>query len=883
MTTPERSLLLTVTWRRPGRDTHLALDLPAGTAVLELTDLARTPTSRRGAVLVGGPAAECRSLPDGGLLVGEGVLWALLDPLAAAPGVLWPGATRFEAETFLREGAARFRRRVSWWRGLEAKLRDGCRDLLRGHKPDLAPLLDLLDTIPLPVQQAGADGATPAGDEDSGRPVPAPCPADPERLHAWFFADDGLGAVIGQDYAPREEQADMARQVARALAHGSPLLIEAGTGVGKTLAYLAPLVAAVRSGETRAVVSTHTRALQSQILNQDLPRLAPLLGGRRFELLMGRRQYLCWRQRQGFLTRPVETFADALRAAAFRLWLHETRDGRRDEVAAHAVLEPAEGELFDSAEVCVPGACYDGDRCFVQRARRLAREADIVLVNHALLLQDRRAGGTLLGEFDHLVVDEAHRLPAVTLDAHTVALGTWRLSDLDDLLGSMGGGDRIPERIVLAARRLAACGVEGERAGRAAEDLGGAVRRLHAAFRAWWQELGERVDEALPGQYRDTSRARIRDRVAFFGPVRARTAVLLEEMAAAEGAFASFAARAGMIEEPGGALEDDLAQIAQAGQVLRQLHADAAFLTADDEDEWVSWYEPARGRGLARLGATLLEAGAVLRDYWQDADLRPVMTSATLAVGEDFSHMLGELGLSRRRPSTPTWTSPSPFDYHRQALILTPQHFPDPGAPDFGRAVGETLAGLAAAAPHKTLGLFTSYRAISDAVDALAAAGFPADVETGDGPLILAQTPRTSTAALLERFRGHRRAMLLGTATFWEGVDFPGEDLEILVVAKLPFLVPSDPWVEARCERLQAMGENPFTQFMVRDAVLRLRQGVGRLIRRREDRGVVLLLDNRLHTKNYGTTFLGALPVLPASYGDDADLRARIEDFFRRT
>ena len=263
------------------------------------------------------------------------------------------------------------------------------------------------------------------------------------------------------------------------------------------------------------------------------------------------------------------------------------------------------------------------------------------------------------------------------------------------------------------------------------------------------------------------------------------------------------------------------------------------------------------------------------------------MTSATLAVGEDFTHLLQELGLTRRRPATLTCTTPSPFDYHKQTLVLAPSHFPDPGASHFGRAVGEVIRDLALGVPRKTMGLFTSYRLIREAADVLYKAGLTEDAAPSgaDHPVLLTQNPRSATGTLLSRFRRHPRAVqlgLLGTSTFWEGVDFPGQDLEILVVTKLPFLVPTDPWVEARCERVAAAGENPFTSFMVRDAVLRLRQGFGRLIRRTGDRGVVIILDNRLHTKNYGATFLSALPVLPVAFGDTPDLLERVEGFFKR-
>jgi len=303
---------------------------------------------------------------------------------------------------------------------------------------------------------------------------------------------------------------------------------------------------------------------------------------------------------------------------------------------------------------------------------------------------------------------------------------------------------------------------------------------------------------------------------------------------------------------------------------------------ADEDEGWVTWLEPAPRHGARLLGATPLEAGDLLRDYWSEADTHPVMTSATLAVGEDFGHMLGELGLDRRRPATEARSCPSPFDYHRQSLVLVPGRFAAPEAADFGRAVGEVVRDLALHTGRKTLGLFTSYRMIADAAEVLQAAGLDERPDAARGrPALLVQRPQGATGALAERFRRLDRAVLLGTATFWEGVDFPGEDLEILVVAKLPFLVPNDPWVEARYDRLSAAGENPFTSFMVRDAVLRLRQGFGRLIRRPSDRGVVVILDTRLHTRNYGATFLSALPVMPTGFGDAAELLERVDRFFR--
>ena len=881
--TPEGGLFCALAWRRPGRPVWLALDLPGSVRVREIADPDHDPLLGPGSVLIAATGIECRELAGGGLLVGGGAFWPLVDPLDPLPPTSGDDEDPVAVETALRHAARRFNERVHWYRSLEPTLRDAVRRDLQRGAPSLAPLLDHLEHLGL--QPASPPVRTPAA---AAVATPRPCPPDPDGIRDWMCDRAGLGAIYGPDWAPRQEQAAMAHAVAQALVGREPLLVEAGTGVGKTLAYLVPLVAAIAAQGRRAVVSTHTRALQSQVLSQDLPRLQALLGTHRFRLLMGRRNYLCLRQERAFLTRPVEDLADGLRTAALRLWLAATDEGLREELAGHPLLQSSLSDLFDAADLCLPGLCWDGDRCPVQRARRRAREADILVVNHALLLHDLRAGRTLLGEYDALVVDEAHRLPAVTLETHAVVCGLRRLADLDDALGT-GSAGGLPPRLDLASRRLEERGEPGARAAAACVDFGRALGRLQGAFREWWRSVGEQLAQLPATGQGDAGRVRLRDKDAFFAPLRPLTAAVLEDAAAAAAAHASLASAVGDLEDLGPALEDDLAQVALAGQVVRQLEQDVAFLSGAPDEGWVTWIEPARGRpgsgaraGAALLGATLLEAGGVLREAWQEADLRPIVTSATLAVGEDFTHMLDELGLSRRRPGTRTLTCASPFDYHEQCRILMPARFPDPQAAGFDEAVGATLALLARGMPRKTMALFTSYRAIRVAQDVLAAHGFD-DLTAGGGPVVLAQSPRTPAAAVLEQFKRLPRALLLGTATFWEGVDFPGDDLEVLIVAKLPFLVPSDPWVEARCERLQATGENPFTSFMVRDAVLRLRQGFGRLIRRTGDRGVVLILDNRLHTKNYGTTFLGALPTVPVTYGDEADLLARLDAFFGRS
>jgi Rad3-related DNA helicase len=884
-TRPERrNVWLTRCWHRPEGPSWLALDLTGGDKIVELAGPESLAGQAPGSILVSFMAQECAGLPGGGLLIPEGVLWAFLDPREPRVPLDTAGKDRLALESSLRRQGQRFRRQVAWWQHLPGALKANCQDLLRGFTPQVGQLLEQFDVLPSVLCETDkvreASERTPAEiPEVLSAPLKSP------DIYAWFTSPDGLGSFYGPHFTPRPEQAEMAREVAQALEDGEPLLVEAGTGVGKTLAYLVPLLAAQTVQGGRAAVSTHTRALQSQILDQDLPRLQALLEGRKAALLMGRRNYLCLRQRLSFASRPVTHLIDGLQAVAFRLWLHETRDGMREELAGNFLLERESRALFDAADLCLPGQCYEGHRCFVQKARQTAREADLLVVNHSLLMHDMLADNTLLGEINHLVVDEAHRLPEVVLDTHGIGVGNWRIDEIEELLGRVKGRPGALVRLQLVANRLQGYGTEGGRAAAAAEDLEVVCRRALKSFGAWWKKLGARVDEEMKGAGPHQGKVRVRDKDEAFGSIRPQTVALLEDLAEAGEAMATLGRRTGVLDDLSTGLEDDLAQIGQAGQLLRRLYTDITFLTSHPDEDWVTWLDPGPRGGLRSLGATLLEAGSVLRRYWQDAERAPIMTSATLAVGEDFTHMMSELGLTRRRPATRTFTSPSPFDHHRQMKILSPAHFPGPQAHDFGRAVGEILAQVGQKLGRKTLGLFTSFRLIKEAAQVLQDAGLDPGGQgvSPHGVPFFTQQSGVSVPHLLAGFRAAPQAVLLGTNTFWEGVDFPGEDLEILVVTKLPFLVPNDPWVEARCEKLAAAGENPFTSFMVRDAVLRLRQGVGRLLRRSSDKGVVILLDNRLHTKNYGVTFLGALPVIPESFSDTGDLLDRLQKFFNTT
>ncbi len=807
--------------------------------------------------------------PAGGWRVHPDLLWSLIDPLNPsplpddAPGPL---------------AARRAWARLAWWQQQPEAERLGIRSLLDRGAPGGGEVIRLLERLAAAGNPFGAVAAPTVGVVVAAEPLMLP-PADPAAVGRFMVEAAGLGARYGDSFAPRPQQAELATVVGRALAAGRPLLAEAGTGTGKTLAYLAPLVARLAAGDKRAVIATYSRALQTQILGGDLPLL---LGGRdepRARLLMGRAHYLCLRQRRAYLSQPLEDARQALAAAALRAWLLATVEGLRDELALHPLLAGELRTLFSGVQPCLPD-CWEMPGCYVVRARRLAREARLVVVNHALLLSDQAADGALIGPYGDLVVDEAHRLPQVMLDAATVRLGNERLLEMQELLGSqrpLGQTLEVPALLAVLLRQLDG----GTGAATAAEAFGqGANRCLHG-YQRWWRQVGQ---ELAPGPTATAGqRLRIGDKDLAFAPLREATAALLDAAAHAGQAAATLAQALEDVADPGPGVTDLIGRCAQAGRLLQTLQRDVRFVTSDPSDRWVTWLEPAARQQVRWLGATPLEPGPLLREHWQQTGHAPVATSATLAVGQDFGFMLGELGLSGRRPATLTHAVPSPFAWEQQTVCLALETMPDPDHADFADAIAAVLGDLRRQVPRQTLVLFTAYRLLLDVAERLRRLDDAEGLFASPRAPLLVQAPQVGAGDLRDRFRRGEGAMLLGTSTFWEGVDFPGESLEILVVTRLPFLVPADPWVQARCEHLREAGQDPFGEFMLRDAVLRLRQGVGRLLRRPTDRGAVILLDNRLIKRGYGATFLAALPATVHWLADRAELAARVRDFLTRS
>lgn len=614
-------------------------------------------------------------------------------------------------------------------------------------------------------------------------------------------------------FVPRSAQQRMAQAVEAALEGRLTLVAESGTGTGKTYAYLVP---ALLSGQ-RVIVSTGTRTLQDQLFRRDLPKVRDALAlPARVALLKGRSNYLCLHR----LARTAEEgrFVSRAQAGEFeriRKWAMTTRTG---DIAEAAEL-PEESELWphvtSTADNCLGGRCAHYDDCHVNRARREAAAAEILVINHHLFFADlalREEGfAQLLPSADAVVFDEAHQLPGVASDFFGVTLSSHQVRHL--------GRDTIAEDLReasgLATLRPAAQALE-----KVALDLrlafGAEPRRDHwervaakAEFRACLNALHERLDD-LTGQL---------EQVAGRGP--------------------------------------GLANCARRALALRERLERFEAGVLDD----IAWFETGPRSFVLRL--TPLSIAREFRSRL--AALGPkawIYTSATLAVGEDFSHFTDQLGLGDA--ATARWVSP--FDYARQALLYVPPGLPDPAAPDYAARVVDAALPVLRASGGRAFVLFTSHRALRLAAEQLA--------DRLDYPLLVQGTaPR---AQLLERFVAAGNAVLLGTASFWEGVDVKGPTLSCVIIDKLPFGSPEDPVLKARAESMAAAGRNPFREFQLPEAVMALKQGAGRLIRDAADRGVLVICDPRLLSRPYGRLFLESLPPMPLTRA-----HSDVDRFFR--
>ncbi len=704
------------------------------------------------------------------------------------------------------------------------------------------------------------------------RPKEQATPVDPDWVEtALRSGGDFSGAIDG--FEEREEQVEMARAVAETLNEGGRLIVEAGTGVGKSLAYLLPAAIYAAQNNKRVVVSTNTINLQEQLVHKDLPMLVealsaePELSGQDLDYtqLKGRSNYLCVRKWQHLRAQENLDEAEARLVAKTLLWLRSTGTGDRAEINLGGWNAAAPWDRLSAQGDC----SATGSACFLRSARDRAAAAHIVVVNHALLLSDLAMGGSVIPDYDILIIDEAHHLeeeatrqlgfdlPQSAFDDHSQALGGDRglLSDAVAAVGRSELGDPRRESVWQTV------GTATEVIPRLREALAGLFIGLTAAL---FPDAAGRSDRN--GEARVTPSTRTQPAWSELEVLWENADLMLSELGS------SLASLHGTLD--GLDAEDDSSQEGMMLELGEQVAMNGLLrgrlreFVAEPREDGIYWATRSAQSNDISLHLAPLHVGETLDRTLYSAKESVVLTSATLSTNGNFNHVTERVGFDDARHLL----LGSPFDYERAALVCAPRDMAQPSAAEYQSAVNDAVQSAALAAGGRTMTLFTSHAALRACASAVRGRLRRKGIE------VLAQGVDGAPQRLLTRFLERPESLLLGTSSFWEGVDLAGDALQVLVVARLPFNVPTDPVFASRSE----LYEDPFNQYAVPQAILRLRQGFGRLIRTRSDRGVAVILDQRVLSRGYGRAFMRSLPPVSVSTPLLEDLPGEIERWLGR-
>lgn len=698
--------------------------------------------------------------------------------------------------------------------------------------------------------------------EERLTPLPERKPLDLEELTRMLGSEGTVAQALHQ-FEHRPEQVAMMQAVAVAMNKGERLIVEAGTGTGKSIAYLLPVIFFALDNGVPVVISTNTINLQEQLMSKDIPNLARALeqGSLRYTQLKGRNNYLCLRRWNLLRNGQALSLEEVRLLLRTLVWLATTLTGDRAELNLRGEELPIWNRVCAQAESCLGVRCPYQRRghCFLYRARRKAEGAHLIIANHALLLSEIASGSKVLPEYSHLIIDEAHHLEEEATEQWGSEVRERDLGGYLNLLSEKSegvAGEHYAGLLFELVGHFRGSSLSPSRQ-KEIEELAQSIHRIveHGRdrvlefFDALWRFLEAHAEDQGEYEHRLRLTTAVRRQ-----PGWQNVALAAENLSLALGEIDSGLNRLYAMLEPLSDVLDhenlmvELSSLIYRGGELRQRINSAVYQQGDGESEkseriyWLS----SRG-DILTLCAAPLHVGPVLKEDLFSRKECVVLTSATLSTEGHFGYIKGRLGLE----DASELLLGSSFDYMGAALVYIPDDIPEPGRPGYQQAVAQVLIDLCRATGGRTLALFTSHAALRASGEAIRA---PLQ---GEDILVLGQGLDGSPRQLLQAFKANPRAVLLGTASLWEGIDVVGKALSVLVMARLPFSVPTDPVFVARSE----LFDDPFNEYALPQAVLRFKQGFGRLIRTRSDRGAIVVLDRRIKSKYYGAAFLGSLPL----------------------
>lgn len=712
----------------------------------------------------------------------------------------------------------------------------------------------------------------PGVEDEPLRPAKEIKPVDRDALLK-LLEPGGLLARSLPGYEHREPQMKMLGGVVDALNEGKQLIVEAQTGTGKSLAYLLPAIYYATQNSDRVVVSTNTINLQDQLIGKDIPNLQRVLPVPfRATIVKGRSNYLCLQRLSTFRRRADLSLTETLALIKVLVWLPTTATGDVNELNLTDAERGAWTKLFAHPDVCTPNTCRYArrGRCFLYRARTKAEASHVVVVNHALLLSDAMSASTVLPEYQNLIVDEAHHLEDTATDQFGYSLSARDLQGyLDELSPSSGGERRAGTLGELPQHFRGSLCPPGEQ--KRAEDLakdailkvGEARTAVDGFFQVVTGFMASRPADSRGYEQRARLTASVRTQPGW-STVEVSWETLELRLLALQNAVGKLSGHLeGLSKYALLEYEELMAHLQSLTSFNDQARSEGNALVANPAKDRIYWITQTQS-GETSLHSAPLDVAPVLQTELYATKRCAVFTSATLTTAGDFRYVKSRLGI----PDAEDLAVGSPFNFQKSTLVLVPSNMPEPEQPLYQKAIHHTLARLCYATEGRALVLFTSHAQLRAAYQALQ------QPLANKGILVLGHgVDGTARRQLLNTFKTNPKTVLLGASSFWEGVDVVGDALSLLVITRLPFGVPSDPVVAARSE----LFDDPFSQYSIPQAILRFRQGFGRLIRSASDRGVVVILDRRVQSKSYGKLFLKSLPAceVKSPLAEDAPKLAR--------